>query len=862
MMTTRQGYVFLASLLLLIHLPTTMSETSYSIDQVIEIGPETSFASPIAFSNDGSIFAIGDSAGVTIWDSSSRTIITSVVVHDEPTDSILSLAFTDNDSYLLVGQRSFIASTPAISIINTSSWSRESALEIGESIDKILIQPNKNSFYSLDDSGILNRWNFTSNTPTKEWTMEPQIGESIICFDITTDGKTLIVGSNEDDGDGYVRTINISSSVVENQFLSTDGMSKCMFGASDSKMIWATDDLLTIRSYPDGEYLGYIDAKGTINQIVVNDVNGYVHLFTEREGGSIETHDFENLTLVSSRDLGHPVSNVALNLDGTELAITNGFDLLVFLSLNHIIPNYQPTGHDYDKDGIPDEVDYDDDGDGILDEFDNVCTGASDCSKSPDPNTIRTVHIQIETGKVVITDTVTLNISNSQLIRRLAANTDSSPGDHVDVFEVVRMQNAMCGDEEDSIITNMWRDMIRINGSYIEDIDVSCRVSTGLTGTTITHNDQDNIKLVWTLTGNITAEVIPPYDVHLLSYPGVIDGSIVESLPHKPIHLKLTMSDGSSNESSVWHEDSVPLIMTIDLAAPPTPSFFDKLISPILNYWWISLSIFSLLLLTSVLMLRGRHKIDFNSFECHLCGELNPFGATSCNECGGLFVYDEVMSKLHSWMEHNEMTAEELFIHWDLNENGFLESDELLQGLVSLKIAALPAEQIEALVEHLDVDGNGVIDLEEWELAIGAVEEPWQEEGTENEWSENEEWQDENWNEDESPQKIAPRAPPDQRKAPRGPPDTRNEIPTENLRKTKKSLKSPPIKRVQPVTKTVNQEDGFNPTEITSNSDIQTTQKSPTEHDDIDIALTKMFSSEQEPKETGSKRKPIRRRKK
>jgi len=78
----------------------------------------------------------------------------------------------------------------------------------------------------------------------------------------------------------------------------------------------------------------------------------------------------------------------------------------------------------------------------------------------------------------------------------------------------------------------------------------------------------------------------------------------------------------------------------------------------------------------------------------------------------------------------------------------------------------------------LDVDGNGVIDFEEFEMAIGSVQTMQDYEDFDEEL--------EIWNEEEATQKAAPRRPPDQRqktnqepvqkKAPRAPPNQRQEV--------------------------------------------------------------------------------------
>ena len=78
---------------------------------------------------------------------------------------------------------------------------------------------------------------------------------------------------------------------------------------------------------------------------------------------------------------------------------------------------------------------------------------------------------------------------------------------------------------------------------------------------------------------------------------------------------------------------------------------------------------------------------------------MNPPGALLCSDCGVLFVYEQVMEKLETWMIDNSMSVRDLFDRFDEDGNGTLEADELVAGLRSLKIAALPITQLELITE-------------------------------------------------------------------------------------------------------------------------------------------------------------------
>ena len=107
------------------------------------------------------------------------------------------------------------------------------------------------------------------------------------------------------------------------------------------------------------------------------------------------------------------------------------------------------------------------------------------------------------------------------------------------------------------------------------------------------------------------------------------------------------------------------------------------------------------------------------------------------------------MEKLHSWMVENNYTVTELFNKFDEDGNGDLESDELLRGLRSLRIADLPVKQLRALIVSIDADGNGVIDLDEFQSAMADAEVSFErrqsdeQEGYEDGYEEQSDWQEE-----------------------------------------------------------------------------------------------------------------------
>ena len=104
--------------------------------------------------------------------------------------------------------------------------------------------------------------------------------------------------------------------------------------------------------------------------------------------------------------------------------------------------------------------------------------------------------------------------------------------------------------------------------------------------------------------------------------------------------------------------------------------------------------------------------------ECGACNQLVPLDSTRCPECGVVFVADDVVDILRTWVNSTGINIRKLFDKFDENSDGSIDASELKSGLLSLNLADLPPSQVDRLVDEIDADGNGVIDLDEFEQIL------------------------------------------------------------------------------------------------------------------------------------------------
>ena len=731
----------------------------------------------VVHSPDGTLIAAADRKHLNIWRASDGEIVTSKQIYNHDYTN-LGLEWTPDSQHLIVYQDSAWANTPSITAIPVLDWdNREKHAEIEMGVSDVK-SVNDSLIIFADINNIISLW--TINEESLDRGISYSSDGIPGCIDISPDKSMAIVGVDLSEGYSAV-LLSLEDMTEITRWNQTNPVSDCNFRPNTNEVTWNDDISIVIRSTisPFG-FVNVLETGGEIIQYQEIPLQDEILVLSKQGSArSLESWDSSTLRINWRTSIGFKTNQFTLSPDSEQISFSTNTPIIPIFRTSDYITDLG-TGPDLDNDGIADNKDSDDDGDSIPDIFDNICSEGTDCSRNSNRDTIRNINIQISSnGSIKIEEIVTIPLDLSRSIREINSKLldDDSLASLLEADVMIRQ---LCGPADLEEMAEEWKAKLRINGSVPWNSESSCDEHGGLSSTTTIENGaawKSNIQIAWTTTLNVPADrLVRPLNITLVSPPTIREGSIMENIQHSPSIVNIYFNEVYLNTSNIWNMDGP---ISIGLPAPTIsePTVSDQAFAFITNPFTVVVSI---LVLAIIVMLIVRRRMMFEyelDEECEVCGKFNPPGALKCSECGVLFVYDQVMEKLHKWMIDNELTVTELFDKFDEDGNGTLEEDELLRGLRSLKIANLPVTQLQALVESLDEDGNGVIDLEEFEIALGSVDTMlYDDEDYVDELEER--WGQETFeqldgksfgrpNPYENNEKLAPRPPPDQRKSER-----------------------------------------------------------------------------------------------
>ena len=639
--------------------------------------------------------------------------------------AVTSMAFNPNGTILAVGH--VTPSTDLVGSIRTFDMVNFKTIDgnlqgriyptlLSWSPDGItLISEEKNGGILLGNTTIMQGEQIITSPHTSD----------LACLEYSPNGDYIISGTDQ----GFFTLRNETAHPVgeHNKLPNSNAVMDCEFSLNDETyFILGEDGELLRYNFVDNISKSYGKFDGATKIHISNNDSSSLYLSVVSDNPKLIKIDLDTEISSTEIEFFHSVLDYQLILDTynrvDQLFVVTGTDQVVVYRQNVLDPSTGKPGADIDGDRIPDSDDLDDDGDGIPDILDINCQSNLPCSTVPDLERIRNINIVVSDNELTIEDHLKLPSDVSTDIRnhsRIALKDDGK----ISKSEVALFSETLCNSINHEDLILFWEDSFDISSGSLENATISCRIANGM----LVWDDKDfstPVHIVIAVTYDLTSSPTFPLDFTLSGQSSSPLGTLLWMAPHHPISVTGTGDAVTDMSLPTWYIQMQEVSGTFEKKQEVQPSLYDEIVL-IISHPLAIASILAFLIIIVVLWMRKSNSIDMSlitSQECQVCETINPSDALNCSNCGALFVYDNVMDKIYEYMVNNAYTVHALFNKFDVDSSGTLESDELLKGLRSLRIADLPLKQLRALITSIDVDGNGVIDLEEFELALDEVQ--------------------------------------------------------------------------------------------------------------------------------------------
>ena len=571
---------------------------------------EEDASSLIAINSNNTILAAVHNNEVVLFDVESLDKISSFTF-----DNVAAIEFSPNGSLLAVNKASSIQVKESIKLIDISSMTilEQSALaddratDIAWSADgEVIAAPGPEG-----DVELYRRSDLSIKT-----TLHGVHNVDVSCIDYRHDGEYLITG---DESGRYA--IWDSQGVRQNEYRE--------FG----------EELIDCKFSPDGQDILLLGSKGNLmsrtfagSENHLTNVDGAKKVMfstvTTRMQISVDsddfkgllTYDYETFNEIKRTTFFHNVEDVEYIDDEygrLQTIFVSGGTGQIAVYLRELIPEgYNQPGADLDGDTIPDNLDFDDDGDGIIDEWDDDigCESPSGtpCSRYPDISKIR--HVEIEIGDTfMISDSFTLPTEDSSHIRNLSRI--SLAADQVlSANEAELFASAMCANMDHDEIIEQWRDSISLSNGELGEGTVNCILESGMElmkeGDWITQ-----IKISLVISFTYETKIVYPLEISLDEQPLPTDGSISWLAPAHPMSVSFAGDDAISMQIPLWWNtgDNIAKV-TMEGIDIIEPTLLEKMVSwaihPISLVFYLSLCTIGILLLV-----RRENAIDLDIYD-------------------------------------------------------------------------------------------------------------------------------------------------------------------------------------------------------------------------------------------------------
>jgi len=533
----------------------------------------------LEFSPDGSTIAIATSGSeldmdsIRIYDMDSMTLTGKVqAANARPVD----VAWSPDGDFLAVPN-----SDNGVNLIRVEDMGLERSLtgEHNTDVTCVSFSPNGGHLLTGDASGRVVMWNFDGTPTTKKWEL---VNELTSCeFDpMETRIATLTI-------EGDLNTMSFAGGSLLNAKFESGG-----------SMEWSA-------------------------------LGNYLHLTVPGTSPMVISVDSTTFDIVETTSMAHEVKDMAFvdNLYGmiTQLYVATNSLHIASYGHHQLADGFGIAGADLDGDGIPDTHDDDDDGDATSDQWDNNCQeGVEDCSRSPDLNNIRSVHMRFNDTHVIIVDRVKLDSVLSSSIRNMSRTSliqdlQLSPAE-ADLFA-----QSVCSNLNKVRFIEEWGDNIVLSEGQLTGGEVSCSVTDGMTFKA--RNDYlSMISLEFEVTFNRSSSLSYPLIVTLEEQPEATDASLTHLVEMHPINIEIFGEGADSVQLSPWWITESPLVLTLEKETIIELTLTEKGVQLFVDYPILFLPIIGLVGLASIAVLRAKNNrgMDLDIFDDEPADPVEP----------------------------------------------------------------------------------------------------------------------------------------------------------------------------------------------------------------------------------------------
>ena len=437
----------------------------------------------------------------------------------------------------------------------------------------------------------------------------------VTCVSFSQNGAHLLTG----DGSGRMVMWNVDGTATAKKWELSQEVTSCEFDSSETRIASMTiNGNVNTMSFAGGALQNAnFEAGGEMSWS--ND-GSHLHFAVPGATPSVVTIDASTFEVLAATTMAHQILDTAFveNQFGMieQLYVaTNTLHLAVYGQ--HQSPDgYGEAGADLDGDGVPDTLDSDDDGDAISDEWDTYCTLEDiECSRSPDPEHIRSLTIEMNESHIVIVDRIKLDIILSSLIRNMS-RTSVIQDTQLSKSETALFAESVCLNLKEERMIEQWKETLILSEGQLSGGTVACRVSEGMTLTA--QNDYKTlIGFEFEVIFNLSSPPAYPLVVTFDEQPGATDASLAHLAEMHPIHVDLSSKGAHSVQWSPWWTTESPLELTLQEKKITPPTLSQKGVDLFANYPVLWLPILAILGIGILGVLRAKNTLgmDLNIFD-------------------------------------------------------------------------------------------------------------------------------------------------------------------------------------------------------------------------------------------------------